>query len=71
MTSSPIIRGALTAVSWLLRSPVPYAAFVTPREALSWLREQHASVDAASVEAAIAAAVPGFATRSWPRTDGL
>lgn len=62
---SPVVRGALTAVSWLLRSPVPYAAFSTPTEALAWLRAQHADVDAAEVTSALTAAVPGFVSRAW------
>ena len=65
VTASPIVRGALTAVSWLLRSPVPYGAFTTPREALAWLHGQQAEVDPAAVEAALHRAVPHAATARW------
>lgn len=62
---SPMVRGALTAVTWLLSSPVPYGAFATPGEALAWLRSQQREIDPGAVEGAIAAVVPGFASRAW------
>jgi hypothetical protein len=65
VSASPIVRGTLTAVSWLLRSPVPYASFTTPHEALTWLRGQQREVEPATVEAALAKAVPHATTARW------
>lgn len=37
---SAILRGMITAITWITPPPVPMQSFATPRLALSWLDEQ-------------------------------
>lgn len=38
VTTSPLQRGAVTALNWIMRPEVPVAAFETEAEALDWCR---------------------------------
>jgi SpoIIAA-like len=40
VVDSALIRGLLTAVTWIARQPWPIQVFATEREALGWLRTQ-------------------------------
>lgn len=65
VTDSPIVRGALTAVGWIVGPSMPYAAFATPADALAWLRKQHAAVDTTAVRDEIRRAVPSAHVLRW------
>ena len=65
VTDSPIIRGALTAVGWIVGPTMPYAAFATPADALVWLREHHDAVDPGAVRDEVRRAIPTAHALRW------
>ncbi len=42
--TSPLLRGALTAIEWAAPSPVPMRSFATLVEARAWLDERYEEV---------------------------
>jgi hypothetical protein len=64
-TTSPVARGALAAISWLVKSTMPYRAFRNPDAALAWLATQCDGVEPAAVHAALAAADDRYPAMRW------
>lgn len=43
VVSNPVIKGAVTAATWVFPFPCPWATFTDPRAAEGWLREKLAA----------------------------
>ena len=55
---SVVHRGAITAISWLVKKPFEERVFNSPISAVKWLTEGHPELDPEVVRASIAAQVP-------------
>ncbi len=55
---SVIHRGAITAISWLVKKPFEERVFNSPLAAIKWLTEPHPSLNPEEIRASIVAQVP-------------
>lgn len=65
VTDAAMVRGALTAINWLVRTTVKQSVFSAPPPALRWLESLGIGVDAAAVENAMALADPMYRRLRW------
>jgi hypothetical protein len=61
---SVVHRGAITALSWLVKKPFAERIFNSPLAAIKWLTETHPELDPEAVRASIVAQVPSHSL--WP-----
>ena len=64
-TNSPISRGILTAVNWVIKRPFDERLFATPDAALTWLATMAPDLNTDAVQADLDSAIPGFRSLRW------
>lgn len=65
VTNSALTRGALTAINWLLKAPIPQTTFATPDAGMEWLASLDPSLDVQALKAAILLACPESTRVIW------
>jgi hypothetical protein len=65
VSNSPMGRGLLTAINWVIRPPFEESVFSRPVDAIAWLAQRNRTVDGASVLQSITRAFPGFEQLRW------
>lgn len=65
VTNSPVARGVLTAVNWIVKTPFPETTSSTPAAGLAWARAQSPALDVDAVLAEINAQVPWWSGLRW------
>jgi hypothetical protein len=65
VVSSPVARGALTAINWVVRPKFDEKIFGNPPAAVAWLAARNPKLDEAALLADLARGIPELATLKW------
>lgn len=65
VVNSPVGRGALTAINWVVRPRFDEKIFGDPKDAVAWLAERNPALDAQALLGELARAVPALASLRW------
>lgn len=65
VVNSPVGRGALTAINWVVRPRFDEKIFGDPKHAVAWLAERNPALDAQALLGDLARAVPALASLRW------
>ena len=65
VVNSPVGRGALTAINWVVRPKFEEKIFGNPQDAVAWLAQRNPALDGAALLRELARAVPELATLRW------
>lgn len=65
VVSSPLARGALTAINWVVRPKFDEKIFGNPGDAVAWLVERNAELDGAGLLKDLASGIPGLDALKW------
>jgi len=65
VVNSPVGRGALTAINWVVRPKFDEKVFGNPHDAAAWLAERNPALDGAALIRDLERSVPGLAGLKW------
>ena len=65
VVNSPVGRGALTAINWVVRPKFDEKIFGNPRDAVAWLVERNPMLDGDALLRDLARSVPGLSELKW------
>ena len=65
VVNSPVGRGALTAINWVVRPKFDEKVFGNPKDAVAWLVERNPALDGAALLGDLSRAVPELAKLRW------